>query len=118
MSEKTESLETENGQLKKRVEELLQENAEQSERVQTIRISGFVALLGIILRLSRVQIALIRKIFCNIFTCKYWQLGLQVIALQEERVQLQNKVRLFDEQKDDQQSIKDEVLKIISPHAN
>ena len=40
-----------------------------------------------------------------------------MIALQKERVQLENKVRLFEE-KDEQQSVKDEVFKIISPHAN
>lgn len=35
LSEKTEALETENGRLEKRIEQLLQENAEQSKRVRT-----------------------------------------------------------------------------------
>ena len=63
------------------------------------------------LGLSFVEMALTRKIFCNSITCEYWQLRLQIIALQEDGFQLENKV---DGHKDDQQNIKDEVFNISS----
>ena len=63
------------------------------------------------LGLSFVKMALTKKIFCNSITCEYWQLRLQIIALQEDGFQSENKV---DEHKDDQQSIKDEVFNISS----
>ena len=101
MREKTEVLETENSRLEKRIEQLLQENAEQSKRVRTKYIC---------LNYHLLKWPLQERYFVTI-TCEYWQLRLQIIALQEDGFQLENKV---DEHKDDQQSNKDEVFNISS----
>ena len=102
LSEKTEALETENGRLEKRIEQLLQENAEQSKTVRTKYICLDYHLL---------KWPLQERYFVTLITCEYWQLRLQIIALQEDGFQLENNV---DEHKDDQHSIKDEVFYISS----